>query len=165
MRDILQQIMQLMQKLDEEDFDNFDVDIDSNVENIRAGSPTRRGFSSRKGDPKRRKSSKHDKSGTDKFRAKRKVKKLNRLLKKAEKQGLDVGHGIQEEPMVRKYDRDDEFAIIADRSDAEISIEDGEATVSFERVSATESFEIEFDNPSVESEENQGVTTFFITEE
>jgi hypothetical protein len=154
-----------MQKLDEEDFDNFDVDIDSNVENIRAGSPTRRGFSSRKGDPKRRKSSKHDKSGKDKFRAKRNVKKLNRLLKKAEKQGLDVGHGIQEEPMVRKYDRDDELAIIADRSDAEISIEDGEATVSFERVSATESFEIEFDNPSVESEENQGVTTFFITEE
>jgi hypothetical protein len=165
MRDILQQIMQLMQKLDEEDFDNFDVEVDSNVKNIRAGSPTRRGFSSRKGDPKRRKSSKHNKSGTDKFRARRNVKKLNRLLKKAEKQGLDVGHGIQEEPMVRKYDRGDELAIIADRSDAEISIEDGEATVSFERVSTTESFEIEFDNPSVKSDENQGVTTFFITEE
>jgi hypothetical protein len=170
MRDILRQIMQVMQKLDEEDLgkfdiDDLDVDINSDIENIKTGSSTRSGFSSRKGDPKRRKSSKHDKSGAEKFRAKRKVKKLNRLLKKAEKQGFDIGQGLQEEPMVRKYDRSDEVVIVADRSDADIVIEHGEATVSFERVGATESFNIELDNPCVETKENQGVTRFFITEE
>jgi len=158
-KDLLSQIMHLLDELDESDLEQFDVDVNSrhDVRNIRSGTPGRKRSTS-----SRRKN--NDKSGKEKFEAKRKAKRLRRLCKKADRQDIDIGKGFQEKPLVRKYDTEDGVEITATRSDAELEfLNDSVVGISFERISYTEEFDLEFEDPGVEKTVNQGVTVFSLT--
>lgn len=166
---ILQQIMGLLQELDEADLDQFDIETDSttNVRNIRSASrssPSRR----RRGDD-RRKSSRHDKSGKDKFESRRKVKKLNRLLKQAEKNDIDLADGIQhDDHSVQWQEMDAGWRATVDRSDALLDYtenDDDTITVSvrFKRIDDEHTTQLPIADPCVTRTVNNGITIFTLT--
>jgi hypothetical protein len=164
---ILQQIMGLLQELDNADLDQFDIDTDSttDVRNIRSASQSP---SKRRGD-NRRKSSRHDKSGKDKFESRRKVKKLNRLLKKAERNGIDLTDGIQhDDHSVQWRDTDAGWRVTVDRSDALFDYtenDDGTITVTvrFKRIDDEHTTQLPIADPCVTRTVNNGITVFTLT--
>lgn len=160
---IINQILNLLDELDDEDLRQFDVDIDTDVRSLSGGrrpmGPAHRqnpGSSQPPG----------TKRGREKFRAKRKVKKINRLLKEARRNGYDVDEIVQSNtskpPLVRADSTDTGVDIIVDRGDARLEIEEGVATISFERIDHVESVPVTIETPVVETSRNLGVTAFRI---
>lgn len=160
---IINQILTLLNELDDDDLRQFDVDIDTDVRSL-SGGRRPMGPAHRRSDG----SSHHprEKRGREKFRARRKVKKINRLLKEARRNGYDVDEMLATQaskpPLVRTDVGDDAVDIIVDRGDASLEVEDGVATISFEHVDHVESVPVAFETPVVETSHNVGVTTFHI---
>ena len=160
---IINQILTLLNELDDDDLRQFDVDIDTDVRSL-SGGRRPMGPAHRRSDG----SSHHprEKRGREKFRAKRKIKKINRLLKEARRNGYDVDEmlaaQVSKPPLVHTDIGDDTIDIIVDRGDARLEVEDGVATISFENADYVESVPIAFETPVVEASHNMGVTAFHI---
>jgi len=185
---------QLLDQIDVDDIDNLDVDVDTDVRNIRDNtstsgkrSPRRRGRS--RGN---RRNNNRERSGKEKFEAKRKIKKINRKIKEAERKGYDLTDGFQTDtnadndagsdndntddvsPCVSWYDSDTDETVTAvvERTDACIEFEavaDGATTlarVTFDGddVDATSSHELDMTDPDVETDvTGDWITEFTIT--
>jgi hypothetical protein len=145
-------VLALLDDLDEEDFEYFDIDVDSNMRNIRSG-----------GVSNAPRSRDRDKTGKDKFEAKRKIKKLNKLLKQIESEGKteDI---FNEPPLVRKYDTGDSINIVVDTEECDVDTEGSRIIVSFPDSDYTEEFETGFENPRVITTRNGGITEFEVVE-
>ena len=160
---IINQILTLLNELDDDDLRQFDVDIDTDVRSLSGGrrpmGPAHRRSDGSSHQPR-------EKRGREKFRAKRKVKKINRLLKKARRNGYDVDEMLaanaSKPPLIRTDVTDEAVEITVDRGDAMLEIENDVATIRFEDIDQTESVPIEIDSPVVETIQNMGVTTFCI---
>jgi hypothetical protein len=159
---IIKELRALFDSLDEEDFE-FDVESNIDVRSINTR-PSR----GRRSD--RRKSSAHDRSkrknGRDKFEARRKIKKINRLLQKAERKGLDpddIMDGGDAHVDVR-VDEDEKRAVISvEGADPELDCSPGEDVVVLRMEDGNEVTELPFAVESVERTSNNEITTFTIT--
>jgi|APHM01.1.fsa_nt_gi hypothetical protein len=148
MKDLLGFLKQLQSMADDLDEDDFDFDIETNVSSASGSDPlgskprsTRRSTGRRPS----RKSGSSSKSGSDKFEAKRKVKKLNRLIKKAERKGADLDDMFGE-PL---SDFDDNFDDMSSGEDKDTLTE---VRIDEEAETAT----ILIDSPDAEAERGDG---------
>lgn len=159
----INQILTLLNELDDDDLQQFDVDIDTNMRSL-SGDRRPMGPAHRRGDESSRQP--REKYGREKFRAKRKVRKINRLLKEARRKGYNVdemlGTNLSKPPLIRTDIAGETIDITVDRGDAMLEIEDGVVTVSFENIDHTETVPINIDSPVVETIQNMGVTTFSV---
>jgi hypothetical protein len=155
--DIFERIWRLVDQLDEDDFE-FRAGADAR--SVRSGVSTRPNSGIR---PTRhnRRTHEHEKGGREKFANRRKVKKLNRLLKKAEREGYDIADLIDDgsdKPLVRVEDE----TIYVDRPNAELDWREGESTVVVEVDDEVVTKDVPFTVTSVEREVNGWMTTFYL---
>lgn len=151
----LREMSELVKQLDEEDFE-FQTQLDASSISPRA----QRHQNDRTG-PNRRKSSAHKKEGREKFEARRKVKRLNRLVNEIEKKGYDVTDLIEEgknKPLVRVEEATKKLYV--DRPAAELDWKEGESTVVVEVDDEVVTKKIPFNVESVEREIKDGITVF-----
>lgn len=159
--DTIKRLRALLASLDDEDFE-FDVESNVDVRSIDAGQ--RRGHR-----PDRPKSSAHDsdkgRTGRDKFEARRKVKRVNRLLKKAERAGLDIDdimNGGDAHVDVR-VEEENRALIVVEGADPELDWSTGEEVVVVRTEHGNEATELPFAVESVERTSNNEITTFTVT--
>jgi hypothetical protein len=160
MKDLIDELRGLLSLIDDED---FEFDVETGVETRSVGTGT--GRRPRGPNHDRSKSSRHERSGREKFRARRRIKRLNRLLKRAERNGYDVEDLIgDEEPPVRVTVDEDtgEATIVVDSADAKLEWEAGEDTVTLKAGEAVQSETLPFTVGSVETETKPGLTTFHV---
>lgn len=150
---LFREISKLVDQLDEDDFEfRAGGDVSSIRPRVRKSPP--RGIR-----PARRNRSGDRKSGREKFEARRKIKRLNRLLKKAEREGYDIGDLIEsgrEGPLVRV----EEETMYVDRPEAELEWTRGEPTVVVVVDDHRVRTKLPFGVESVQREGNGGITVF-----
>lgn len=160
---IIDQILTLLRELDDDDLRQFDVDIDTDVRSV-SGGRRPMGPAHRRSDGSSHRPRK--KRGREASETTRTVTRINRLLRKARREGYDVDEMLEAEaskpPLVRTDVGDDVIDIMVDRGDATLEIEDGVATISVRNSDHVESVPIAFERPVVETSHNMGVTTFHI---
>lgn len=158
--ELLREMSGLVEQLDEEDFE-FQTRVDTSSISPRVQRRPNGGIR-----PNRRKSSAHKKRGREKFEARRKVKRLNRLLKKAEKKGYDMEDLIERgrnKPLVRVEEQTK--TLYVDRPEAELDWKEGESTVVVEVDNEVVTKKIPFNVESVEREIKDGLTVFYLNNE
>lgn len=157
-REIFREIHNLLDQLDEDD---FEFDAGGDVSPIRPQVRRRPRSGAR---PSRRTGRPSEKHGREKFEARRKVKRLNRLLKKAEREGYDIANLIEsgrDRPLVRVV----EETIYVDRPGAELDWKAGESSVIVEVDDEQVPKELPFTVESVRGEGNGGITVFHCNNE
>jgi hypothetical protein len=162
MKNLIDELRGLLALIDDED---FEFDVEANVETRPVG--TGAAEHSRGPDHDRSKSSRHERSGREKFRARRRIKRLNRLLKRAERNGYDVEDLIgDEEPPVRiTVDEEGTATVVVDCADAELEWAAGEETVVVRAGELVRSETLPFAVGSVETETKPGFTLFHVEAE
>lgn len=163
MNNLIDELRDLLALIDDEDFE-FDIEADVETRPVGTGAGKR----PRGADHDRSKSSRHEHSGREKFRARRRVKRLNRLLKRAEREGYDVEDLIGgDEPPVRiTVDESEGTAtVVVDCAGAELEWTAGEAAVAVKAGERVRSETLPFAVGSVETETKPGFTLFHVAAE
>jgi hypothetical protein len=113
--DDLTRLLGLLDEFDDEDFE-FDVEMSADAGPFQSGGGDRPG---------------RGRSGRDKFEAKRRVKKVNRLLKKLERNDdIDVEDLFDPEPPnVRLVETDAGCRLVVDAAGAELDLEGDEVVI------------------------------------
>lgn len=146
MIDDLLQLIRLLDDLDDEDFE-FDVESDESTTPARSGGNRR---------------SSRGRSGRDKYEMRRKVKKINRRLKKIERdENADLEELFESEPPnVRFVETDAGWRIVVDAAGAELELNGSDVviTVRGQEVRRTLDNEPEL----IERTEKLGTTVFAI---
>ncbi len=162
MERLIRNILSLVETLDDADFE-FAVDHDVRTRSIGRRSTTRPRRRS-PGTGKRRDASSLE--GREKFRARRKIKRLNRLLKRAERKGLDIEDLVEQDaPLVERIDDPDGTGctIVVDSAAAELEWNSGEDTVVVRCDEHTETVDVPFAVASVDRREKPQLTEFRLT--
>jgi hypothetical protein len=167
MNKLLQNIARLLQAIDDTDFE-FDIERTTQRRSI-ARRPARR--------PRRRRRRQSSSSiasrdseglrGREKFAARRRIKRLNRLLKQAERRGVSLDELLADEPpLVRRYDNGDSAAtIVVEGEDAELEWTAGDDTVVVRCEAHTEEFQLPFAVETVERHRKHRITEFRLSAE
>ncbi len=147
MIDDLTRLLGLLDEFDDEDFE-FDVEMSANAGPLRSGGGRQPG---------------HGRSGRDKFEAKRRVKKVNRLLKKLERNDdIDVEDLFDPEtPNVRLVETDAGCRVVVDEAGADLDWEGDEVVITVGGHEVRRALDSEPE--SIERTEKLGTTVFDIT--
>nr|ABQ76099.1 hypothetical protein [uncultured haloarchaeon] len=161
----LDSIRELLQLLGEIDLDEMDIDVErsSRVTARHIRSRERRNQSSRKSHKNRTNRGKSKNTGgREKFARKRKIKRLNRLLKQAERNGEDITDLLSDEdPSIHiSQPQADRVEVMIDRHPVDVEFEEGDTSIdlSYKESSTT----VELPAPPVtlrEKKEQNFVTT------
>jgi hypothetical protein len=144
--DDLTRLLRLLEKFDDEDF-QFDVEMSTSTGPLQSGGGRQ---------PDR------GRSGRDKFEAKRRVKKVNRLLKKVERNDdVDIEDLFESEtPNVRLVETDAGCRIVVDAAGAELDSDGDEVVVTTGDQEVRRALDSEPE--SIERIEKLGTTVFEI---
>lgn len=167
MNKLLQNIVRLLQAVDNTD---FEFDIEQTVQ--------RRSIARRPAPRPRRQRRRPNSSlsadrdseglrGREKFAARRRMKRLNRLLKQAERRGVSLNELLADEPpLVRQYDDGGSAAtIVVEGDDAELEWTAGDDTVVVRCEAHTEEFQLPFAVETVERHRKHRITEFRLSAE
>lgn len=136
---MISDLLKLIHELDQVDASEMDIELRGGVHNIRPDT---------------------DKTGTEKFETKRRIKRVNRLLKNTD-HDLNADTHSDSEPTVSVLSQpeSDGIRVVVDQ-EADATIEDGALRITIPRTDYTELREVEIDSPAIESRVvNNGFTT------
>lgn len=174
MKDLLSFLKQLQSMADDLDENDFTFDIETNTSSLSDGDPlgskprSTRHPTGRRGS---RQSGTSNESGGDKFETKRKIKRLNRLIKKAERKDADLSDMFEGKKKtlteVRTDDDAETATILIDSPGAEVERGDapGVVEVTYDDGENTLTHEFEFPIESLAVDHNHSMSTVQINKE
>jgi hypothetical protein len=174
MKDLLNFLKQLQSMADDLDEDDFTFDIETNASSLSDSDPlgskprSTRHPTGRRGS---RQSGTSNNSGGDNFETKRNIKRLNRLIKKAERKDADLSDMFEgDNPTLTEVRTDDDAetaTILIDSPDAEVERGDalGAVEVTYDDGENTLTHVFEFPVENIAVDHNHSMSTVQINKE